>query len=57
MLTTDLRLKREMKDGLFTEELSLIVVDEAHNLEDKVRSSYTDMLTRKQLVNTLKDAI
>lgn len=54
MLTTDLRLKREMKDGLFTEELSLIVVDEAHNLEDKVRSSYTDMLTRKQLVNTLK---
>ena len=54
MLTTDLRLKREMKEGLFTEELSIIVVDEAHNLEDKVRSAYTDMLTKKQLINTLK---
>lgn len=54
MLTTDLRLKREMKEGLFTEELSIIVVDEAHNLEDKVRSAYTDMLTKNQLINTLK---
>lgn len=53
MLTMDLRFKREMKEGLFTEDLALIVVDEAHNLEDKVRCAYTDELTEKHLVKIL----
>lgn len=56
MLTVDLRFKREMKDGLFTENIGVIVVDEAHNLEEKVRFAYTDELTEKYLVKTLRYA-
>ncbi len=55
MLTMDLRLKREMTDGLFTDELSLLVIDEAHNLENKVRASYTDSLTKMQILSAVRD--
>ena len=56
-LTAHLRQVRRGQDGLINREADLIVVDEAHNLDDKVRSATTERINQGKTLGLLKSAI
>lgn len=55
-LTAHLRQVRRGLDGLINREADLIVVDEAHNLDDKVRSATTERINQGKLLGLIKSA-
>lgn len=56
-LTSHLQKRSRMQRGLISERVNLIVVDEAHNLENKVRSATTVYLSQGAIMNTIRSAI
>lgn len=57
LLTVNLQKHYYDQKTIFNPDLSLIIVDEAHNLEDKVRSSLTKSYTKKAIIKTVGDVI
>jgi ATP-dependent DNA helicase DinG len=55
LLIRDLVNKHKTGKGLITSDTALTVVDEAHNLEEKVRSALTEKFTYKDIQFILKD--
>lgn len=55
-LTAHLLQIRRGQDGLINREADLIVVDEAHNLDDKVRSATTERVNQGMLLGLIKSA-
>lgn len=55
-LTAHLLQIRGWQDGLINRETDLIVVDEAHNLDDKVRSATTERVNQGMLFGLIKSA-
>lgn len=55
-LTAHLQQIRGWQDGLINREADLIVVDEAHNLDDKVRSATTKHINQGMLLGLIKSA-
>ena len=51
-LTAHLRQIRRGQDGLINRDADLIVVDEAHNLDDKVRSATTERINQGKILYT-----
>ncbi len=49
LLTVHLRKMNAEQSSFFSKEISVIVIDEAHNLEDKVRNTYTESCGRKRI--------
>ena len=56
-LTAHLQQIRGGQDGLINREADLIVVDEAHNLDDKVRSATTERVNQGMLLGLIESAI
>ncbi|WP_339223063.1 ATP-dependent DNA helicase [Paenibacillus sp. FSL H8-0332] len=57
LLIRDLIKKKEGTKGLITERPALIIIDEAHNLEAKVRDAQTLEFTFRQISRVLEDAM
>ncbi|MCZ4150930.1 hypothetical protein BZG21_41830, partial [Escherichia coli] len=57
LLIRDLMKKKEGTRGLITERPALIVIDEAHNLEAKVRDARTLEFTFRGICRILDDAV
>ena len=55
-LTAHLRQIRRGQDGLINRHADLIVVDEAHNLDDKVRSATTERINQGKILGLIKSA-
>ena len=55
-LTAHLRQIRCGQDGLINRDADLIVVDEAHNLDDKVRSATTERINQGKILGLIKSA-
>lgn len=55
-LTAHLRQIRRGQDGLINRDADLIVVDEAHNLDDKVRSETTERINQGKILGLIKSA-
>ena len=55
-LTAHLRQIRRGQDGLINRDADLIVVDEAHNLDDKVRSATTERINQGKILELIKSA-
>lgn len=55
-LTAHLRQIRSGQDGLINRDADLIVVDEAHNLDDKVRSATTERINQGKILGLIKSA-
>lgn len=55
-LTAHLLQIRRGQDGLINRDADLIVVDEAHNLDDKVRSATTERVSQGMLFGLIKSA-
>ena len=55
-LTAHLLQVRRGQDGLINRDADLIVVDEAHNLDDKVRSATTERVNQGMLFGLIKNA-
>ena len=55
-LTAHLRQIRRGQDGLINRDADLIVVDEAHNLDDKVRSATTERINQGKILGLIKSA-
>lgn len=56
-LTAHLRKKSRMQRGPISKRVDLVVIDEAHNLEDKVRSATTECLSQGALLNLIRAAV
>lgn len=56
VLTAHLRQIRRGQDGLINRDADLIVVDEAHNLDDKVRSATTERINQGKILGLIKSA-
>lgn len=56
-LTAHLLQIRGWQDGLINLKVDLIVVDESHNLEDKVRSATTERINQGMLLGLIDSAI
>lgn len=56
-LTAHLLQIRGWREGLINPEADLIVVDEAHNLDDKVRSATTERVNQGMLLGLIESAI
>lgn len=56
-LTAHLQQRSRMQCGLLSENTDLIVVDEAHNLEDKVRSATTGTIGQGFILNKIRAAM
>lgn len=56
-LTSHLLQIRRGQDGLINREADLIVVDEAHNLDDKVRSATTERISQGLIFKLIKASI
>ena len=55
-LTAHLRQIRRGQDCLINRDADLIVVDEAHNLDDKVRSATTERINQGKILGLIKSA-
>ncbi|MCI8856622.1 MAG: ATP-dependent DNA helicase [Clostridiaceae bacterium] len=55
-LTAHLLQIRRRQDGLINRDADLIVVDEAHNLDDKVRSATTERVGQGMLLGLIRSA-
>ena len=53
LLAVNMHKRASLRRQLMSEDIGIIVVDEAHNLESKVRSSVTSYIT----LSKLKDAM
>lgn len=53
LLIRDLIRKNESGKGFIVTDPAMIIIDEAHNLEDKVRSALTDSFTKKDTIEML----
>jgi ATP-dependent DNA helicase DinG len=51
LLTAHLKKMRDLYTGLLPNECPVIVIDEAHNLEEKVRSSLTREYTKGEIID------
>lgn len=56
-LTAHLQQRSRMQRGLLSEKVDLVVVDEAHNLEDKVRSATTVTISQSSIMNKIRAAV
>ncbi|MEO2202756.1 ATP-dependent DNA helicase [Paenibacillus pabuli] len=57
LLIRDLMKKKEGTRGIITERPALVIIDEAHNLEAKVRDARTLEFTFRGICRTLDDAV
>ena len=57
LLTAHLFRINRSQDGLMNEEVQMVVIDEAHNLEDRVRSATTERHGQRQLINAINASI
>ena len=55
-LTAHLLQIRRKQGGLISRDADLIIVDEAHNLEDKVRNATTERVSQRMLLSLMKSA-
>lgn len=55
-LTAHLQKRSRMQRGLISGRVDLVVIDEAHNLEDKVRSATTECLSQGTLLSMIRAA-
>ena len=55
-LTSHLLNLRRGRDGLITCNAELVVIDEAHNLEEKVRSATTSRFSKSMIVTKIQEA-
>lgn len=53
LLASNMHKKSEDRNLLMNEEIGLVVIDEVHNLESRVRSSVTSSLSIQEMRNTL----
>lgn len=53
-MTAHLRKKSRVQRGLISERVDLVVIDEAHNLEDKVHCATTECLSQGALLNLIR---
>jgi ATP-dependent DNA helicase DinG len=56
LLAVNMKKRAEDRKQLMSEDIGMIVVDEAHNLENRVRSSVTSCITVQQLKDALYGA-
>lgn len=56
LLTVHFQKLKKGQKGLLSDNIDLIVIDEAHNLEDKVRSSLVENYTKNGIKNLLKNS-
>lgn len=56
LLTVHFQKLKKGQKGLLSNNIDLIVIDEAHNLEDKVRSSLVESYTKNSIKNLLKES-
>lgn len=56
LLTVHFQKLKKGQKGLLSDNIDLIVIDEAHNLEDKVRSSLVESYTKNSIKNLLKES-
>lgn len=57
LLTVHLQKLKKGQKGLLNEKIDLIVIDEAHNLEEKVRSSLIESYNKYRIKSILRDII
>lgn len=57
LLTAHLFRLARGQEGLLNSQTQLIVVDEAHNLEDKVRSATTERFSQRQILNLINASL
>lgn len=57
LLTAHLFKLSRNQDGLLNEMVQMAVIDEAHNLEDKVRSATTERHGQRQLISMINSAV
>jgi ATP-dependent DNA helicase DinG len=56
LLTVHFQKLRKGHRGLLSEDIDLIVIDEAHNLEDKVRNSLIESYSKNSIKNLIKES-
>lgn len=56
LLTMNMRKRSSLSNELFAQNFKYIVIDEAHNLESKVRTSFTTQLTYSDCKKTIEDS-
>lgn len=56
LLTVHFQKLKKGQKRLLSDNIDLIVIDEAHNLEDKVRSSLVESYTKNSIKNLLKES-
>lgn len=56
LLAVNMNKKANYRRPLMSEDIGMIVIDEAHNLENKVRSSVTSCISLKQLKDAMNGA-
>ena len=57
LLTAHLFRLNRGQEGLLNSQTQLIVVDEAHNLEDKVRSATTERFSQRQIISLISSSL
>lgn len=57
LLTVHLQKKKNGQRLLFNNDISVIVIDEAHNLEEKVRNSLTKGLSKDEIIKTANQIV
>ena len=57
LLTAHLFKRSRDQGGLLSDLVQFVVVDEAHNLEDKVRSATTERFGERQLIHAINSAV
>lgn len=53
LLAAHLLLRSRGQDGLLNNDIKLVVIDEAHHLEEKVRSATTTPCWQRQIIGTI----
>ena len=56
LLTNHLLKLRDGQDGFISEFVEIMVIDEAHNLEGKVRNATTDRFSQNTVIKTINAA-
>lgn len=57
LLTVHYQKLKKGHKGLLSDDIDLIVIDEAHNLEEKVRNSLIESYSKNSIRNVLREAI
>ncbi len=56
LLTVHFQKLKKGQKGLLSDDIDLIVIDEAHNLEDKVRNSLIEGYSKNRMKNLIKES-